>query len=147
MRMYVRGYKGAGAGSSFIKWWTRSSYSHVSFVFDIRGEVKEVEAIQGKGVISHPPYTSEEKVFVELEVPVPEEQIIEASALADSLVGADYDWKFIVGFIGRRRIHSLDKWGCSELVSYVCLKASHPLNRREPYMNSPDDVMASYRIG
>ena len=146
MKCYVRGYKGAGFGSGFIKKFTRSKYSHVSLVFDMGHTLEEVEAIQGKGVIRHPPYSREEKEFDTLVAPLSEEQIIEAQAIACSLVGAAYDWQGVVSFLLHRTKHTLDKFFCSEMDAYVLYKVGYPLSRKEPYTLSPDDVMASYRL-
>ena len=146
MRVYVRGYKGQGFGSGFIKWWTRSKYSHVSLVFQMHGLPQEVESIQGKGLIMHDPYSRSEKQFDELAVPITDEQIVDAHILAMSLVGAKYDYSGVASFLLRRKKHSLNKFFCSELVAYVLLKAGYPLTRREPYKETPDSVMESLRL-
>jgi len=146
MKVWVRGYKGAGFGSGFIKKFTRSKYSHVSMVFDMGHDIVEVESIQGKGVIRHKPYTSEEKDFDVLYAPLTEEQIIEAYTLACSLEGASYDWSGVFSFLLHRTKHTLDKFFCSELNAYVLYKAGYPLSRKAPYKLSPDDVMASLRL-
>ena len=146
MKVYVRGYKGAGFGSSFIKRFTFGSYSHVSLVFHMHSAPQEIESIQGKGLIEHAPYTPEEKVFDEWFVPLTYEQIIDTHILAMSLLGAKYDWQGIWGFLRRKKTHSKDKFFCSELVAYVLLKAGYPLSRREPYRETPSSVCESLRL-
>jgi len=146
MKLFVRGYHGAGFGSGAIKWFTRSKYSHVSLVFHLHGDAEEIEAIQGSGVIRHRPFTDLEKTFDEYAVPISEDQIIEAHILAMSLLGARYDWAGVYAFLLRRSKHSLDKFFCSEFVTYILLKIAYPVSRRLPYKHSPDTVMESYRL-
>jgi len=147
MYVKVRGYRGQGLGSPIIKWFTRSEFSHVSLVFDTGGgRVEEVEAIQRKGVIAHPPHTEGKMSFVEYEVPLNFEQIMEAHELALSLVGARYDWKAIRSFVAHRKKHSLDKWQCAELASYVLWKVAYPLSRRKPFMENPASVLQSLQL-
>ena len=144
MRLLVRGYKGEGFGSGFIKRFTFGNYSHVSFVFDLNDMVEEIEAIQGKGVIRHKP--KEDAAFDELVVSLTEEQILDAHIWAVGLLDAKYDWKGIWGFMRRKNKHNIDKWFCSELVAYVLMKVGHPLSRREPYRETPTSVMESLEL-
>ena len=144
MKLIIRGYKGAGFGAGFIKRFTFGDYSHISLVFHLGGQPEEIEAIQGKGVILHAPTTG--KAFDEFEVPVTEEQILEAHRIACSFLGAKYDWKGIWGFMIRRNRHSPDKWFCSELAAYVLWKVGYKLSRREPYRETPSTVAESLRI-
>lgn len=143
----VRGYKGQGFGSGFIKRFTFGEYSHVSLVFRMHGREEEFESIQGKGVITHPPHSAEDKEFVELAVPMNEEQVVNAHITAMSLLGAKYDWAGVWGFVRRKKRHSPDKWFCSEYVGYVLFKSTYPVSRREPYRETPSTVMESYQIG
>jgi len=145
MKVWIRGYEGAGFGSGFIKRFTFGRYSHVSLVFDMGYAVEEIEAIQGAGVIRHPPYTHDEKVFDEMYVPLTQEQVIEAHMTAGSLVSARYDWAGIWGFMRRKKAHNPERWFCSELCAYVLLKAGYPLSRREPYRETPSSCMESLR--
>lgn len=138
MKIYVIGYKGRGFGSSFIKWFTFSDYSHVSLVFD----GVEYEALQKKGVIKHE--YKQNKDSDEFYVEVTPDEYDEALRVAESMVGAKYDWKGIWGFVARRDRHSKGKWFCSEAVAYTLHKANKPLSRREPYRHRPDDVCMSY---
>ena len=146
MKLFVRGYTGQGRGSKLIQWWTRSKFSHVSFVFYMHGEPQEIEAIQGKGVIAHKPNKACQKTFVDYAVPLTETQIIDAHILAMSLVGARYDWQGVWSFLLRRKKHTLDKFFCSEMVAYVLLKVGYGLSRRPPYKESPESVMESFRL-
>ena len=146
MKVCIRGYNGQGFGSGFIKRFTFGSYSHVGLVFDMGYVVEEIEAIQGKGVVRHKPYTHEEKVFDELHVPLTKEQAIEAHMLAGSLVSAKYDWAGIWGFMRRKKAHNPDKYFCSELCAYVLYKVGYPLSRREPYRETPTSCMESLRV-
>ena len=142
----VRGYTGQGFGSGFIQRFTRGKASHVSLVFHMGHSVVEVEAIQGKGVIVHPPHTRATKTYHELSVPLTYEQVIDAHAFAMSVEGAKYDWLGVFSFALHRKKHSLNKFFCSELVALTLLKAGYPLSRREPYKESPASVVASLRL-
>ncbi len=144
----IRGYSGQGFGSGFIKWFTfagKEGAAHVSLVFVFRGgEEEEFEAIQGAGVIRHPPTAG--KSFREFVVPVTEMQMLNAHILACSLVGCGYDWKGIWGFLRRKKAHDLLKWFCSELVSYILYKIGYPLSRRKPYQETPASICDTLRI-
>lgn len=144
MNLYVRGYRGAGFGSKFIKWFTFGEFSHVSLVFDFKDVQHEIEAIQGRGVICHPP--NKEGDFADLVAPLSEEQILTAHMIAAGYVGADYDWKGIYGFLVRKKRNSEFKWFCSELVAYVLYTAGYRLSRRHPYQETPSTVMQSLRL-
>jgi len=142
----VRGYTGTGWGSGFIQRWTRSPISHVSICFYMDGADIEVESLQGKGVISHPPHSREDKTFTEYDVPLSYEQAMEARALAISLVGSKYDYLAIKSFLIHRKKHNLYKWICSEIVAYVLLKVGYALSRRSPHLESPSTCCDSLRL-
>ena len=146
MRVFVRGYHGEGFGSGLVKWFTRSKYSHVSLVFHLHGEKEEIESIQGKGVISHAPHDARSKSFVEYAVPVSSEQVIDMHITAMSLIGAKYDWQGVFSFLLHRTKHTLDKFFCSEFAAFVLLKGRYSASRRDPYKESPDSIMESYRL-
>jgi len=142
----VRAYTGQGFGSGFIQKFTRGKASHVSLIFDMGHCVVEVEAIQGKGVIVHPPHSKATKAYYELSVPLTYEQVIDAHAFATSVEGAKYDWLGVFSFALHRKKHSLNKFFCSELVAYTLLKVGYPVSRREPYKESPASVVESLRL-
>jgi len=142
----VRGYEGQGAGSGVIQKFRRSRFSHVSLVFTLGEFPTEIEAIQGKGVVKHYPYLRAEKNFIEYDVPLTEDQALDALQTADSLVGSKYDWLGAAGFVTMRKKHDPFKWFCSELVAYSLLKAGYALSRRDPYLEAPDTVMGSFRL-
>ena len=142
----VRGYKGVGFGSSFIQWFTRSPISHVSLVFYMGHTTDEVESIQGKGVICHPPHSSADRDFEEWDLPLSFEQVLEAHSLAVSLVGSKYDWQCIRSFVVHRRHHDPFKWICSELVAFVLWQVGYRLSRRKPYLETPSTIVESLRL-
>jgi hypothetical protein len=146
MKLFVRGYRGQGYGSGAIKWFTRSQYSHVSLVFFMHGVWEEIEAIQGKGVISHKPHSARRKDFAEYSVPASEEQIISIHIGSRSVLGAKYDWQGVFSFLLHRTKHTLNKFFCSEFVAYQLLKGGYKLSRRVPYKQSPDLVMESLML-
>jgi len=110
------------------------------------GTGTEIEAIQGEGVIEHPPKFGPEYNFETRIVPVNEQQAWEAYQLALSIVGADYDWKGIFGFLRRKITESPDKWFCSESAAWVLWKINHPLSRRKPFQETPEMVMDSKQV-
>ncbi len=146
-QVLVRGYKGRGFGSSFIKWFTfaKNGVSHVSLVFRFKdGKAFEIEALQGEGVIIHEP--NKEGDFVELIAPLTQQQAWECYQYAHSRIGSKYDWAGIYGFLRRKERHSEFKWFCSELVAWALWKAGYPLSRREPYQETPASVIDSLRL-
>jgi uncharacterized protein YycO len=146
IKVTVRGYQGQGAGSKWIQKWTRSDVSHTSLVFHMGHSVEEVESIQFRGTISHKPHSHKKKTFIEYDVPMTYEQVLEARELALSLVGSRYDWQGVWGFVKHRKKHSLNKFFCSELVAYCLLKAGYPLSRRAPFLETPATVCQSLRL-
>lgn len=142
--VFVRAYKGHGAGSKFIKWFTFGQYSHVSFEFEFAdGTRLERESIQGAGVITHEPTSGKE--FDLFLVPLSSGQVETAWLIASSINGK-YDWGGIWGFVRRKNKHSDVKWFCSEFVAYVLYKAGYRLSRREPYRETPSTVAESLRL-
>ena len=146
MKCLVRGYKGAGFGAGFIKWFTFSKFSHVSLVFDMGHDVHEIEAIQGKGVVRHAPHSIKDLDFVEYNVPLSHDQILIAHQEATELLDSDYDWSGVWGFVQRKKKHNKFKWFCSELVAYVLFKAGYMLSRRKPFQETPATVCDSKRL-
>lgn len=145
MKLFIRGYKGRGAGSGLIKWFTRGDYSHNSLVFEFNDRREEVESIQGSGVIKHEPVPFENADFDEYLIPVSDAQVRKAYKLSSSLLGAKYDWSGIAGFLLRSKKLTDEKWFCSELAAYVCYKVGYPLSRRQPWRETPSTNMESFR--
>ncbi len=145
-KVYARGYKGKGTGSKFIKWFTFGEFSHVSLIFVFEdGHMREMEAIQGRGVWANPEPVNEG--FTDYLVPISVDQRIAAYGLAWSLMGASYDWAGIYGFLRRKKRHSDSKWFCSEYVAYILKTVGYPLSRRDSWRETPSSVMDSLRIG
>ena len=143
MRAVVRGYRGKGFGSGFIKRFTFGGYSHVSLVFAWEGKTTECESIQRKGVVAHKPNDGD---FDELSIPISEADAEKLYFSCLDLVGAEYDWSGVWGFVRRKLKHDPFKWFCSEYVAYLLLMVGYPLSRREPYRETPSSVMESLRL-
>lgn len=143
--IHVRCYNGKGGFSNLIKWFTFGSFSHVSLILTLNdNSIKECEAREGRGVQVKDPELFGD--FVDLFVPITEDQRIGVYNLFCDLLGADYDWKGIWGFMRRRDRNNPDKWFCSELVAYLLLKVGYPISRREPYQETPTSVYESLRL-
>lgn len=146
MRVYVAGYKGAGAAGGLIRWYTFGGYSHVSLVFD-HGEagVEEIDAMQLRGVTS--------RVFGELagavdlfHVPCGEQRAAVVYAAARELLGMGYDWTGLWSFLRRRKRENPNRWFCSELVAWCLLQAGIVLQRLPVWKHSPVLVCASVTL-
>lgn len=143
MRLFVAGYKGAGFGGHFIKWFTFGGYSHVSLVFDLGdGRYLEIDAIQGKGV--------SERIFGQLagkvdlfQVPATDEKIVQIHAMACALKGKKYDWAGIWGFLRRRKREDPKKWFCSELAAHCLERCGIQCLRLPAWKISPVMLCAS----
>ena len=144
MKVWVRGYKGTGVFSKFIMWFTRGEYSHNSLVFMDGTTYTEIESIEGKGVIQHPPHSTHN--FDELVAPLTWEQAETAYLTAKGLVGGGYDKLGVFGFLIHKKIHNPLNWFCAEFDAFVLWKAGYPLSRREPYRETPASVMESLRL-
>ena len=123
MKIFVAGYKGAGLGGRFIKWFTFGGYSHVSLVFDFGNKrLLEIDALQGRGVT--------QRLFGALagncdlySIEADEKTAAAIYRAACSLKGSKYDWAGIWGFLRRGKRQNPEKWFCSELVAH-CLTIS-----------------------
>jgi len=143
MQVYVCGYRGKGAGSKFIKWFTFGRFSHVSLVFDNGvGRPEEIEAIQGKGV--HRQYfDATADNYTLFRVPCNAAQGEEAHEFASNQVGKKYDWFGIWGFVRRAFRQDPTKWFCSELVFATLVKIGVLLLRKKASQVNPDMLCAS----
>ena len=147
MKLYVRGYKKLGACSWLIRKFTFGTIAHTSLVFDLDdGKYIEIEALQGKGVISHLPRNPKEFDFIEYAIPVDDERVLECYVDSKATVGHKYDLKGIWGFVVRKDKHNPEKWFCSEHVAYRLLKIRYAISRRPPYKETPTSVCESYRL-
>lgn len=142
MKLYVAGYKGAGFGGRFIKWFTFGGYSHVSLIF-VQGETRiEIDALQGAGVTSRNDgnIKNERDLFL---VKTTEKQFWQVYNAAVELIGTKYDWRGIYGFLARRKRENSKKWFCSELVAHCLDIAGIKLLNLPPWKISPVMVCAS----
>jgi len=144
MKVVVRGYKNDGFGAGFIKWFTLSCYSHVSFVFNLDGKPVEIEAMQGKGV--HKMHPREHSTFDEFVVPLTVDQQRALWDLCEAKVGADYDWLGCWSFVRRKNRNNPNKMFCSELIADGLRAVGYPLSRREPWRESPSTICESLRL-
>ncbi len=107
-----------GPISSLIRFWTRSSFNHAGIV---TGRNKGTEADFWKGGVVEVDLTHEYKKARRVEILRPKKTLTRIEVknirqyLADKL-GAEYDFKAILGFIISRKIQKRRKFYCFELV-------------------------------
>lgn len=145
MKVYIAGYKGAGFAGGLIRWFTFGTYSHVSFIFDDGEQQHELDALQGRGVTMRNTLGTlgEFDLFEAPCTPFDGERIFET---ATALLGLEYDWPGIWGFMRRKKRHNPSKWFCSELVAYVLETCGILLMRLPSWKLTPTHVCASTRI-
>jgi uncharacterized protein YycO len=128
-------YQSKGLLSRFIKWQTRSPFSHAALVFT---DDLLVESMQGEGVRVRPwKRTPDADLFRVLAMPAQEERMRE---FALRQVGKPYDYTMVVRFVTREQEtrKSKGKWFCSELVFAAFKYAGIDLlARTEPWEVSP----------
>ena len=143
MRVFVAGYKGAGLGGGFIKWFTFGGFSHVSLVFDFGdGGMLEIDALQNRGVT--------QRIFGQLagdcqlfQVPCTGDQAGQIYTAACKLKGCKYDWAGIYGFLRRKKRQNPNKWFCSELAAHCLELAGIQAQRLPAWKISPVMLCAS----
>lgn len=117
----IAAYKGKSWVSKGIRWQTWSDYSHVAIIL---GTDEIIEAWQGSDEVrviknlsdGHSPGT-EVDVY---SVPMTFSQEIKFKKVARSLVGAEYDYAGIAGFLVRQHFENSEKYFCSELFAHCC---------------------------
>ena len=116
-------FRGRGALSTGIRWFTRGTWSHAAL---LTREGSIVEAWQGKGVRER--FLYDWRGIDKFDVPgATDEQWDRAIAFALSQIGADYDYGAIFKFLSRRQERPDGKWFCSELVYEAFKNAGYPL--------------------
>jgi len=124
MCIRIAAFKGITLTSKIIRFWTRSCYSHVAYVFD----EGIIEAWKFKGGMRwgysdwslHTPGTPVE--IWEKEVTPEQKAIVEGVLKAMANAKTKYDWKGILGFVVKCDDWK-DKYFCSEGVAYALVKA------------------------
>jgi uncharacterized protein YycO len=149
----IQMHKGTSLFSRLIRWFSRSTYSHVSVWFvdltDPHGGtviesiepngVREVpadwyRAARGDGRITlyayrHPMNTWEQHAM---------------AACMRKEIGAAYDWAGVFRFVTRRRHAHDDRWFCSEIAAHASAAAGRPLfEQTEPWEVQPGDIPRS----
>ena len=114
-------YKGRGRlRDRFIRWWTRSPYSHVELVLPNNegwiGIYPPDSPRVRKNVVNI--YNESDWDFIEL--PVTEKQVESISEFYDLTRNQSYDWiGMTLSHVIPFRIKQINKWYCSEWVAYA----------------------------
>ena len=123
-------------GNFFIRWQTRSDYSHVATVFE---DGLVVEALFWDGVIQRQ-WTEEDAIISDVYyVEVTVEQYIRFRTWVTQQIGSPYDRLGVLRFLSRRKHWATDSWFCSELPFYAFAKLLDIWLQRniEPWAVSP----------
>jgi uncharacterized protein YycO len=132
-------YRGVSPFSRAVQFFTRSPYSHASWV---KSDGSVLEAWRA-GVTHEPSFNNGHTAgtlieFFDFRHPLSadETQAIEGWLMAQ--VGRRYDWWSVLGFLTRRpRVNNVD-WFCSELIFAACRQAGRELLARiEPWQVYP----------
>ena len=121
-----------------IRTFTWSNFSHVDLYFPEENLL--IGAVPFKGVISR----NADEVFKQAsKISVYEVDV--DSELARSIImgqiGKPYDWTAVMGFLLRRNWQETDSWDCSEIASYVILKAGLKLFNEDLNRITPRDLV------
>jgi len=141
--------RGRSPVSGAIQWFTRSVYSHANVVFR-DGVVYEAEpqgfvraaslAVNNAGCVVD---------LLEYKDPLTEDEEIVARAACETMVGEDYDYAMLVGFLGRFNFEppaSRRKLFCSEACMVVSLALGpgrRLLERVPPWKVPPEGINLS----
>lgn len=155
-RVIVQCHSGDGIFSRLIKWFTRSSVSHISILIyagDLDGEEREwtiLEAVEGEGVREvgleayQKSYHARKIDFYSFVVPFEKEESVEFLSALRKEIGAKYDWLGVFRFVTRRRHAHDKKWFCSEFLDYHAADFNRPLfNNTASWEVKPGDVPRS----
>ena len=147
-KLLIRAYRGRGLLCWFIRWQTRSPYSHVALQFGSIAYESYPWKKPGKprGLIEFD-MTDADYAADAFGIEVPEHVYVSMERWAESHVGDRYDWLAIFRFISRRRYTSNDKWICSEWIFKDFLDhCIRLLNETEEWEVSPGLLVRSPRV-
>ena len=149
----IQMHKGTSLVSRLIRWFSRSTYSHVSLWFvdltDPRGGFV-LESIEPNGVRHVPAIWYREArrdgriTLYAFREPLTVEERIRMESFIRREMGQPYDWAGVFRFVTRRRPAHDEKWFCSELVAHAAAHAWRPLFvNTEPWEVQPGDIPRS----
>lgn len=137
--MYLIFVTNNNPGSWFIRWFTRSEYSHVVLVYN--NEVIEATFWHGVHKQSLDVILKSYKKILFREV----ENVDSAKAwsFAESQIGKPYDWLSLLGMFFRHRWTSTKAWFCSELVACALFEGGVTIIRKEANRVTPENLLNS----
>jgi hypothetical protein len=139
-KLLIRAYRGRGLICWFVRWQTRSPYSHVALQF---GDTF-FESHPWRGGFIQCDMTDADRAADAFGIEVPERIYLSMFAWASLHVGCGYDWLAIFRFISRRRYRSNNRWICSEWIFRAFLDHSIRLfNETEEWEVSPGLLVRS----
>lgn len=117
--LLVRAYRGRGLLCWFIRWQTRSPYSHVALQFGDTFFESYPWKKPGKsrGLIQQD-MTDADRAADAFRIVVPERIYLNLLWWAQSHVGDKYDWLAVLRFVLCRRCQLNNRWICSEWIFY-----------------------------
>ena len=116
-KLLIRAYRGRGLLCWFIRWQTRSPYSHVALQFGdtLFESYPWKKPGKPRGLIQRDVDESDLAADA-FGIEIPEHVYANMMRWAILHVGDGYDWLAIFRFISRRRCQSDDRWVCSEWI-------------------------------
>ena len=148
--LYFIGYKGISLVSKVIKWRTNGVYSHVGEIKNLE-TLSELSSFEGNGGVgfTDPSFHKRGTPYDIFELEVTKKQEREFRLFKEKQIGLEYDFLGILGFFVNRDFQSQDKWFCSELESYSCMKAGVDIlnfDIKPPRIISPTDFLSSPKL-
>ena len=137
-------YRGISLVSKAIKWFTRSNYSHVSYI-DGSGQVYEAWPPRARITPSYNVGHAAGTIIDLYRCPMSPTQEATMVAYLTGCIGIKYDFAGVLGFISRRAgAQRQDKLFCSEMIVDACRAAGVILIERTPsYAISPGHLSTS----
>lgn len=109
--------RGNAVISDIILFISRSDWSHVAYIDEVSGYI--IEAAGGIGVIAstYDNFKSRYPRHLIAEIPVRDAKLFRDTMI--SLIGADYDFRAILGILLRKDWNDNNKWMCSEAIAHA----------------------------
>lgn len=113
-------YKGDGIlRDKFIRWWTRSSYSHVEIIMP-DGTMAGINPPKYPRVRVKSSLDLNSKEWDFIKILVSKKQVTAIKKFIDSTIGQGYDWLgMILSHITPFKVRVPNKWYCSEWILYA----------------------------
>lgn len=138
-------YRGTGPIAAAIRWQTRGSYAHASWVC---ADGSCIESHGKSGVVHVPSPFTQNKGLADIYVVegLTHAQHAAVEGFLQRRVGSGYDWLGVARFLSGVNRNNMERWFCSELVAEACEMAGLPLHRTDAWRISPSTLAWSVQL-